>query len=75
MEQFFQDVPGVLRVSAAEPPEEYAGKVRLYSLRYQSDDCEVEGYAAFPLEGWSGAGTYHERLKESYDILQDYWTA
>lgn len=57
MEQFFQDVPGVLRVSAAEPPEEYAGKVRLYSLRYQSDDCEVEGYAAFPLEGegpWPG---------------------
>ena len=50
MEQILRDVPGVLRVSAVEPPEKYAGKVRLYSLRYQSDDCEVEGYAAFPLE-------------------------
>ena len=43
MEQIFQNVPGVLRASAVEPPEEYVGKVRLYSLRYQSDDCEVEG--------------------------------
>lgn len=57
MEQIFQNVPGVLRVSGMEPPEGYAGKVRLYSLRYQSDDCEVEGYTAFPPEGegpWPG---------------------
>ena len=29
--------------------------------------------AAFPLEGWGRNVTYHERLKESYYILQDYW--
>ena len=29
--------------------------------------------AAFPLEGWGRKVTYHERLKESYYILQDYW--
>ena len=29
--------------------------------------------AAFPLEGWGKTVTYHERLKESYYILQDYW--
>ena len=31
--------------------------------------------AAFPLEGWGKTVTYHERLKESYYILQDYWAA
>lgn len=30
--------------------------------------------AAFPLEGWGGSVTCHERLKESYYILQQYWT-
>lgn len=29
--------------------------------------------ASFPLEGWGKSVTYHERLKESYYILQDYW--
>ena len=29
--------------------------------------------AAFPLEGWGWDVTYHERLKRSYYILQDYW--
>ena len=29
--------------------------------------------AAFPLEGWGKTVTYHERLKESYYILQEYW--
>ena len=29
--------------------------------------------AAFPLKGWGKTVTYHERLKESYYILQDYW--
>ena len=29
--------------------------------------------AAFALEGWSRDVTYHERLKESYYILQAYW--
>ena len=31
--------------------------------------------SAFPLEGWGKQVTYHERLKESYYILQAYWTA
>ena len=30
---------------------------------------------AFPLEGWGKKVTYHERLKESYYMLKDYWTA
>ena len=29
--------------------------------------------AAFPLEGWGNHPSYHERLKKSYYILQDYW--
>lgn len=29
--------------------------------------------AAFPLEGWGKTVTYHERLKRSYYILQEYW--
>ena len=29
--------------------------------------------ASFALEGWGKAVTYHERLKVSYYILQDYW--
>lgn len=28
---------------------------------------------SFALEGWGKDVTYHERLKESYYILQDYW--
>ena len=29
--------------------------------------------ASLPLEGWGKSVTYHERLKESYYILQEYW--
>ncbi len=28
----------------------------------------------FELEGWGKEVTYHERLKESYYIIKDYWT-
>lgn len=28
---------------------------------------------AFSLEGWGKTVTSHERLKESYYILQEYW--
>ncbi len=31
--------------------------------------------ASFALEGWGKKVTYHERLKESYYILQNYWTS
>lgn len=31
--------------------------------------------ASFALEGWGKKVTYHERLKESYYILQAYWAA
>lgn len=31
--------------------------------------------ASFPLEGWGKHVTYHERLKESYYILKDYWNS
>ena len=29
-------------------PNEFKGEVELYSIRYISNECEVEGYAAFP---------------------------
>ena len=29
--------------------------------------------SSFPLEGWDKSVTYHERLKESYYILKEYW--
>ena len=31
--------------------------------------------ASFALERWGKQVTYHERLKESYYILQDYWSS
>lgn len=31
--------------------------------------------ASLTLKGWGKNVTYHERLKESYYILQDYWTS
>lgn len=31
--------------------------------------------SSFPLAGWGKDVTYHERLKESYYILQDYWAS
>ena len=30
--------------------------------------------ASLELEGWGKDVTYHERLKRSYYILQEYWT-
>lgn len=32
------------------------------------------GLGALELKGWDNAHKYYERLKESYFILQDYWT-
>ena len=29
--------------------------------------------ASVPLKGWGQQVTYHERLKRSYYILQEYW--
>ena len=40
----------ILRETELEAPEAYRGRVRLYSIRYRSDDCDVEGYAAVPLQ-------------------------
>ena len=31
--------------------------------------------ASLAVKGWGKNVTYHERLKESYYILQDYWTS
>lgn len=40
-------------------------------------DGENAGYRipmeSFPLKGWGKKVTYHERLKESYYMLKDYW--
>lgn len=57
MEKILLACPDVLRAEPVQPPEEYAGRVRLCAIRYRSGPCEVEGYAAFPLEGagpWPG---------------------
>lgn len=55
-QEILQESPWMLRVQKLDPTEDYAGKVQLYAIRYRSDDCEVEGYTAFPLEGkiWPG---------------------
>ena len=36
---------------------------------------ETAPMAAFPLQGWGNQVTYHERLKESYYMLQQYWAS
>lgn len=57
MEDMLRGGRWVLRAEAAQPPEGTAGHVSLFSIRYRSDDCEVEGFAAFPGEGegpWPG---------------------
>ena len=41
-------------------------------LATASEDTRVR-MSAFALEGWGNDVTYHERLKESYYILQEYW--
>ncbi len=39
------------------------------------EDGEEIAFGRLPLEGWGKKVTYHERLKESYYILRDYWGA
>lgn len=40
----------------------------------KGESCEGRiSMEPFELEGWGKEVTYHERLKESYYILQDYW--
>lgn len=43
--------PAIIRADEIETPEEFAGRVRTYSIRYQSDACEVEGYVSAPRDG------------------------
>ena len=55
---------------------EYIHIDEMYVGMAVGDDTEYRiPMAAFPLEGWGKTVTYHERLKESYYILQDYWAA
>ncbi len=42
------------------------------SQDYSGHRIEME---PFELEGWGKTVTYHERLKESYYILKDYWAS
>ena len=39
-----------------------------------TNDGERIPLQSFALEGWGKKVTYHERLKESYYMLQAYWT-
>ena len=46
---------------------------KLYiGLGYEDEDIELK---KFNLKGWDKNVTYHERLKDSYFILKDYWTS
>ena len=46
---------------------------KLYiGLGYEDEDIELK---KFNLAGWDKNVTYHERLKDSYFILKDYWTS
>lgn len=47
-DEILRQSPLILRVTELEPPGDFGTRVSLYSIRYRSDDCEVEGYAAFP---------------------------
>ena len=53
---------------------EYIHIDEMYVGMATGDDTEYRiPMAAFALEGWGKTVTYHERLKESYYILQEYW--
>lgn len=39
------------------------------------DSDDLIRLSSVPLEGWGTKVTYHERLKDSYYILKDYWTS
>ena len=53
---------------------EYIHIDEMYVGMATGDDTEYRiPMAAFPLEGWGKTVTYHERLKESYYIFQEYW--
>ena len=50
---------------------EYIGIDELYAgIVTAGGECELSPLA---LEGWGDNVTYHERLKESYYILQSHW--
>lgn len=48
--QMLRQAPGMLSAEPAEAPADYEGRVRLYAICYQSDDCRVMGYAACPAD-------------------------
>lgn len=48
--QMLRQAPGMLSAEPAEVPADYEGRVRLYAICYQSDDCRVMGYAACPAD-------------------------
>ena len=47
-EKVFEEIPEVIMEKRLECQEASESHVMMYSLRYHSDDCEVEGIAAFP---------------------------
>ena len=52
---------------------EYLQLDELYVGLAMDGDREQVRMAPLDLEGWGNDVTYHERLKESYSILQSYW--
>lgn len=38
----------MLEADPLQAPEQYVGRVKFWSIRYRSDDCEVTGYVAIP---------------------------
>jgi len=45
------NLPDVLRAEEMPVPDEFAGRVRLFNLRYRSDEWEVEGFFCAPAAG------------------------
>lgn len=53
---------------------EYLTADGMYLGLSQADSSARIAMDYFPLKGWGKKVTYHERLKSSYAIIQNYWT-
>lgn len=45
-----QNLPEIYAAHELSVPEEYKGQVQLFRIRYRSDECEVEGFVALPMQ-------------------------
>lgn len=50
MDKIWENISEIIRADKIEAPDGFQENVDVYSIRYRSDECEVEGFAAFPKE-------------------------